>query len=250
MGYFYFDESIHERGGFIIGAYVYAERDLTQEIYDRIRSVGLAAGSDEFKSGAHMATDAKQRQLRTSLLSFFHWGFGDPRIGLVVIPFDRRQDLGAEALIGLDKIVRANKLAGKTHSVYFDEGISKPDTTVPSCDLHFDQDSRVVAGIQLADLVAHTLSEILLEEQGVISKTVKAGPGSGYDPDLDIKIGFELWAHIRWHFFTQDEPNIDADNGFKLDVAPYALHIADSCVSKLASAANARFSSTYVGCMH
>ncbi len=29
MGYFYFDESIQERGGFIIGAFVYASNDMT-----------------------------------------------------------------------------------------------------------------------------------------------------------------------------------------------------------------------------
>jgi hypothetical protein len=38
---------------------------------------------------------------------------------------------------------------------------------------------------------------MLLERLGHLKKMVKGGANSGYDPDLDIGLGFELWASLR-----------------------------------------------------
>ena len=50
MGFFYFDESIHERAAFILGAFVYSPNDLSAAVAAALSSVGLQAGKDEFKS--------------------------------------------------------------------------------------------------------------------------------------------------------------------------------------------------------
>lgn len=41
MGHFYFDETIQERGGFIIGAFVYSPNDVTPEVFSAIEQVGM-----------------------------------------------------------------------------------------------------------------------------------------------------------------------------------------------------------------
>jgi hypothetical protein len=117
------------------------------------------------------------------------------------------------------------------------------------CDYYFDQDSRKVAGIQMADLCAHSLSIMLLEQLGLINKNVRA---RGYDPNIEINIGFELWASLRYHFFTQDKINFDVSQieGFALDTESYALCIAPSCSAILTKAAKERFGTMYIGCIH
>jgi hypothetical protein len=50
VGHFYFDETIQERGGFIIGAFVYAPSDGTPKVYSAIEQVGMRPGVDEFMS--------------------------------------------------------------------------------------------------------------------------------------------------------------------------------------------------------
>lgn len=256
LDYFYFDESIHDSAGFILGAYVYSERDVSPLVNDCLVSVNLKPGEDEFKSSSRMIESKKQRKLRDLLKKLLK----NVKIGLVVIPSTERENLGIEALRGLKKICYANSLTKKHLEVYFDEGIVLKDwqksvrelSLEKFCKFNFNQDSRKVGGIQLADLVAHTLSIMLLETLGLINKKVKAGQNSGYDPDLDIELGFELWSCVRYNFFTQDQIDLNAGSteGFTLDTASYAVHIAPSCSNVLNQAVKKRFGSTYIGCIH
>lgn len=84
MGYFYFDESIHERAGFILGAYVYSLDDLSPSVYAQIKAVGLCPGIDEFKSSAKMDKDPQQQLLRDKIKELLGNAFA--KVGLVVIP--------------------------------------------------------------------------------------------------------------------------------------------------------------------
>lgn len=256
LGFLYFDESIHNRADFILGSYVYSERDVSPLVNDCLVSLGLKPGQDEFKSSSRMIENEKQRKLRGLLKRLL----GNVKLGLVVIPSTERENLGMEALKGLRKISYANGLTEKHLEVYFDKGIVFKNwekivrelSLEKFCKFNFNQDSRKVGGIQLADLVAHTLSIMLLETLGLISKKVKAGKNSGYDPDLDIELGFELWSCVRYNFFTQDQINLNAGliEGFTLDTASYAVHIAPSCSNVLNQAVKKRFGSTYIGCIH
>ena len=116
--------------------------------------------------------------------------------------------------MGLEKIIRANKLTASGHHVYFDQGIIVgPDLAGKfgrrvgvQCEVLLNQDSRSVGGVQVADLAAHSMGVMLLESLGYLKKTVKAGENSGYDPDLDIELGFELWASLRYAFFKAPQP--------------------------------------------
>jgi hypothetical protein len=254
---FYFDESIHDRGEFILGAYVYGP-DPDSVIAEALRTSGLQPDIHEFKSSARMSDHPEQAALRDALRAVIA---GSYRIGVLVLPTSARLDLGREALQGLDKIVRANGLESVTPQVFLDQGIFSSANQALElanrigvskiCEVHPEQDSRHVKGIQLADLVAHTCSTMLLETLGLVTKQVKAGPNSGYDPELELDIGFELWAGIRYQFFSGglSQP-IETDEDMMVDVASYGLHIASSSGKDLTEAAMRRFGKCYLGCIH
>jgi hypothetical protein len=120
------------------------------------------------------------------------------------------------------------------------------------CDVRSEQDSRVVKGIQLADLVAHTASTMLLETLGVVKKLVRAGPDSGYDEDLELELGFELWASLRYQFFHAGSAEKQGERyqGALMEVGTNGLYISQSCSPELRAAAVERFGQCYLGCIH
>ena len=198
MGYFYFDESIHDKGGFIVGAFVYSAADLNGEVEEAIKKCGLVPGRDEYKSGLHVGRHPEQAALRDMLKQLVF----KSKIAVVINPSDKRNELGQSALLGLKQLLDYHKRAEDLHAAYFDESIfqsvQEAEVSARKLGIHeqvncfFEQDSKIIGGLQVADLVAHTCSIMLLESLGLVTKTVKAGENSGYDPDLDIEIGFEL----------------------------------------------------------
>lgn len=257
MGYFYFDESIHERGGFIVGAFVYSPFDLGPSVDAVVASVGLTPRVDEFKSNAKMSSNPVTRMLRSGIGGLL----STSKVAVVILPRVDRNRLGQEALKALTRLVSVNDLSSEPHSVYIDQGIkvSLQDLEIVSqqdllLDVHPNQDSKLIPGIQVADLAAHRASGMLLEQMGLVTKMVKAGPNSGYDPDLDIELGFEFWAGLRYPFFKQpklftgdEEDMIEAAT---YNVEGFGLFIADSCNEVLRNASLARFGSVYLGCIH
>lgn len=259
MGFFYFDESIHEKGKFIIGAFVYHKEDITPQVFDALAEAGLRPGIDEFKSGARMVARPEQAKAREHLYNLLH----SVRTGVVVIPVTEREKLGDEAIAGLGKILEANQLAAVSHQVFLDQGITVSGAALEIfrkgpgglCEVHINQDSRIIGGIQLSDLVAHTMSVMLLEQLGFVKKMVKAGENSGYDPELEVELGFELWALLRYSFFKAPEPKTgpipdDQVGELIFDVENYGLHIAATCDNALREAALLRFGECYLGCIH
>jgi len=261
MGFFYFDESIHPRGKFALGSFVYSETSLDSWVSNALMEGGLIPRVDEFKSGAYMDRNPKQARARELLKEVISKQCG---IGVVVAPDSPRELLGVEAPLGLTKILSTIKFRSKTHEVFFDKGIFEGETDgrlqaakVPAscslCNFHFEQDSVQVLGLQVADLVAHTCAMMLLSQLGLLKKTVRAGENSGYNPDLGIELGFELWAGVRDRFFAAPPPPIDSWKSqldYRVDVASRGLHVADGCSPDVRGAALARFSSMYLGCIH
>jgi hypothetical protein len=260
MGFFYFDESIHPRCNFILGAFAYCEDSLDGPINDALNHSGLSPGVDEFKSGAYMRDNPGQVSARALLKSIV---CNQCRIGVVVAPHTPRHLIGREALDGLNKILATGSFRSSSHEVFFDRGIfasvgagqRQAETTCDGrpCSFHFEQDSRKILGLQAADLIAHTCATMLLDQLGLVKKTVKAGPNSGYDPDADMPLGFELWAGLRWNYFATGPPPYDtwkSQLDFKVDVQSQGLHISTSCDESIKSAALSRFGSMYLGCIH
>lgn len=259
MAFFYFDESIHGRGGFISGAFVAFPEDPSQAIAAALNDAGLRPGVDEFKSGTRMdrnPTQAKARDLIHQIVQ------ERSRIGVVVAPDVSRSTFGLEALRGLEKFVVANNFGAEGHQVFFDMGLVSSQQRfqhlaaslqLSSCRLHIEQDSKRVLGLQAADLVAHTCAVMLLAQLGLIDKIVKAGENSGYDPDDDMELEFMLWAGLRWNFLAapgappdQWESQLD----WQVDVSSRGLYIAATCDEVLRQAAESRFGKMYLGCIH
>lgn len=191
-----------------------------------------------------------------------HEAVHNSRIGVVVTTIEQRRDFGLEALHGLAKILATNGLPARDQTAYFDRGLV-PNRKVFSdvahklhlsdCVLRPEQDSVLVLGLQVADLVAHTCSTMLLAQMGLVTKQIKAGPYSGYDPNDDVDLSFMLWAGLRRNFFAAPPPDPatwESQSDFKVDVASRGLYVSESCSSELHEFALARFGTMYVGCVH
>jgi hypothetical protein len=260
MGFFYFDESVHPRAGFALGAFVYSGQPLEPNIAAALRRVGLRPGVDEWKSGDRVPRDPARRTLRVRLRDEIRREMG--RIGIVVAPTGSRESFARESLVALKKIIAASGLVGAEHTAFFDEGIFVPAARAAETAtrvglskatiIHPAVDSRRIGGIQAADLAAHMMATMLLERLGFVDKELKAGPNSGYDPEWRYPLGFELWASLRHHFFagprvTNGGPGADDRT---LDVASHGLHVSERCDEHLRRTALGRFGSVYLGCIH
>jgi len=262
MGFFYFDESIHPRGSFTLGAFAYSEESLDLPVSDALRQNGLIPGMHEFKSGTRMDKNPVQAKVRDMLKSVIN---SHCRIGLVVAPDSPRQLLGHEAVLGLEKILSMNDFETPVHEAFFDQGIFETlpcaheqaaqmsSSSKAACNFHFEQNSREVMGLQVADLIAHMCATMLLAQLGLITKKVKVGENSGYDTDLDVELEFELWATLRWKFFALGPPPYDtwkSQLDFQADVASSGLHVAARCDPGVRDAALNCFGRMYLGCIH
>ena len=256
MPYIYFDESHRPLGGFCLGAFVVLEQDPTEAVRTALSSAGLVPGKDEYKSRNNHSQDPRYLELRESLFRILTWG----SVGVMVIPYSERATLGREALSALAYMTRENELGAGC--VYFDQGLFRSISEARSravdagvedaFELHFEHNSVTTYGIQLADLVAHTTSVMLMAQLGCIAKTVKAGPNSGYDEDLDLPLEFELWSRLRYHFMSRSltEPEHAAAAEAGVVDTRGALYISTSCSATLADSARARFAHMYLGCIH
>jgi len=182
------------------------------------------------------------------------------QLSIVVAPDSPRQVLGNEAIYGFKKILSTNRFESTQHQAFFDQGIfataaiGKTATeTLGDISLacFCEQDSRQVLGLQVSDLVAHTCAVMLLAELGVVKKTVKTGENSGYDPDSDMELEFELWAGVRYNFFAAARPpdQWKSQLDFQVEVESRGLHVAATCDPEVRRAAVARFGSMYLGCI-
>ncbi|MFK5979530.1 MAG: hypothetical protein QM488_11650, partial [Rhizobiaceae bacterium] len=147
---------------------------------------------------------------------------------------------------------RHNSATGLFPSVRAAEAVVENGKALDTCRFHFEQNSRDILGIQLADIVAHTCGTMLLDSLGHISKMiiVDEPSDSGYH-GMEVELGFEMWAGIRYSFLSRNKTNPKDD--FELanvDVFPWGLFIDDSVDEQIASAAKDRFGEMYLGCIH
>lgn len=260
MGYLYFDESIQEQGKFIVGAFVYSNQDLSPSVDVAIAEVGLVPKVDEYKSNAKMQGNPQAQQLRAAIYGLLR----NTQIAVVVLPSKDRASLGAEASKALGQLIDANGLALERHAAFFDEGIKIPEREIETlskrangaCQIYANQNSKLTSGIQVADLAAHYAGTMLAEQMGLTTRMVNAGVNSGYDPELEIELGFEIWARLRYAFFKESkEINDDIDDGDMIEMATlnvrgFGLFVSDLCGIELSEAADQRFGTCYMGCIH
>jgi len=254
MGYLYFDESIHDRAGFILGAMVYSSRDLTPIVHSLWSSLGLDPTRFEYKSSTPKAGNPDAQRHRANIHSLIH----ETQFGLLVCPNTDRRILGLHAMALAYQLVTSGRFDMGPQILHLDENIAVPQSARNAASSNgisvlVEQDSCLVGGLQVADHVAHSLSGMLLEKMGHNKKMVEVGPGSGYDPDLTVELGFELWASLRHCLITgPDSASLEDDKitSATFPVEGYGLYIAPTCTDQLRSHAAQRFGSNYIGCIH
>ncbi|SFP95650.1 DUF3800 domain-containing protein [Hymenobacter arizonensis] len=257
MGHFYVDDSVHNEAGFIIGACVYTEIDLSNEIDNIIEKHGYDKTEFEHKSGASYSKDPNKIKVREGLKQLL---IHQCKLGVVVIPSDQREKLGFECIKAIKTFIVHNNLKDP-NDIYFDQGhfmsrqkaqdaIDAQNFTDSSFIL--EQDSRVIKGIQLADLAAHVASMHFKSTLHLITKMVKSGENSGYEPDSDMELGFEMWATLRYTFFNKgtSEHAGDHTRDSMVKVEPYGLYVSELCSIELQGKARQAFADVYLGCIH
>jgi hypothetical protein len=250
------DESIHPRGGFIIVGLVFCKQNPNDLILNSLIKNGFKS-DDEFKSGISYTKNPKMSLVRNALKRIL---FNQSDIAIIVLPINKKDSMGLESLKGLKQFINANNITSDTE-VYFDQNFFRNRNVANNltdefgfdrCHFNFEQNSKEIRGIQLADLVAHTSAIMLLESLGLIDKNVRAGENSGYDPETEINIGFELWASIRYSFFHKPKliTKDSEDDSPIFDVIPNGLYISEFCDKNLSQAVIDRFGTVYLGCIH
>jgi hypothetical protein len=209
----------------------------------------------EFKSSGIKQGNPKAQKLRIEFRDYIR---SRGNISLCITDHDK--NIGPTGLDLLTKSISHPRLKSGSHEVFFDEGLFSSamaghnvanEKNVPhSCTIHFEQDSKLVPGIQLADMAAHTCAMMLLDTLGKPKKLVD-WPDSGYGHDVDIDLSFELWAYFRGSFLSiqTHKANVEFDPTI-VDVAAHGLHIDPRVNADLADAAYRRFGEMYVGCAH
>lgn len=257
MAYLFLDDSKHHSFGFSLAAFVICEADPTEDISSIFRKYGYEPYTFEFKSSAKMQADTDLQRLRGALKNYIGRSC---KIAVCIVNDDK--NLGPAALELLHNALVHPRLAGKRHEVFFDEGLFQSrraadalvekDNVLQECQFHFEQDSRYVLGIQLADIVAHTCSTMLIEALGHLSKTITVdAPNDNVYHGLEVELGFEMWADIRYAFLSQNKPNPQDDFDLaNVDVYPWGLFIDDGVDERIAATAMERFGENYLGCIH
>ena len=257
MAYLYFDESIRENGNFIVGALVLAKGNVSSAIRNQWCAMGYDPDVFEYKSSALKLIDPRSQQQRDFLRKLLH----SSKLAFTVCPSEDRKQLGTYCASLVAQLQEKGLLPPGNHELYVDQNINMPrerqsNLITSGVSVFLNQDSRIAAGLQVADHAAHALGGILLEEMNIVRKIVSYDGGSGYDPDQEIELGFELWASLRYALLGKSEyiPGIspasdDSINPY-LRVDGYGLFVSPSCSEKLAENVRNRFGINYLGCIH
>ncbi len=255
MAYFYLDDSKHHPHGFSLAAFAICDEDPHEELESLFAKCGFELTTYEYKSSTIMSDNPKLQRLRGALK-----GFVRSKCKIAVCVVDGDKNLGPASLALLKKATMHPNSRDQRHRVFFDEGLFSSEQAalqcaaeiggLDGCTIHFEQDSRSVSGIQVADLIAHTCGTMLLDALGKINKIVDV-PNSGYDDDVEIDLGFEMWADLRYAFLSVGNgAGIDDEDFAVVLVEPHGLYIDPSTSSEVTVAASNRFGSMYLGCIH
>ena len=257
MSYFYLDESIHDKGDFIIVACVYSNENLSEIVREMYKSKGVNPDEFEFKSNTNYTKEPEKVEFRDELKSIMSQ---KAKLGIVMLPRNKREELGVESIKALKQFIDCNKRIKSPIEIYIDQSLVASDVDVTKkinelefvdCSFHLQVDSKTNGGIQIADLCAHSCSIQLKEQMGLITKKVKFGGNSGYEED-DVELGFELWTDLRYSYFNRgfkaiiDDPIEDST----FAVEPYGLFVSEYCDEKLSETTRNLFSTVYLGCIH
>ena len=251
MTHIFFDDSQHERGDFVLGAYACFDTDPAEHISSAIQAAGFTPGFDEYKSSHPHARDPRWVELRRALFRIANAS----TIGIVVAPYADRSRFALHALTGLAHIIGQNDVARPIRA-FLDEGLFRSRIQFDrwryesglqdNVEVISECDSRTVYGIQVADLVAHACAITLLGRLGIADKTLHS------EEEGEYQLSFEMWARLRYNFFTRaitDPDLLEAARAGLVD-SHGGLYVTPGTSDIVAATADERFGHTWLGCIH
>lgn len=243
--YIFIDESIHERGDFIVIVAVCSADDVQETVEQALRECGFDPAKDEFKSSMVMAGNPAAQRLREEM----RYILSRCKIAVAVCPVAERAHL--VTLVGRLLSSVENEKIDAPAVAYFDQGMKQAKIDLPpSISAVLGCDSRKIAGIQIADCAAHTVSMMLLAELGILKKTVPASTVYPQDQG-EIELAWTLWASVRYAL-SGGEPvgGYDEDGWCEPMMHPFGLLVSEGCSDAVKTAVEQRLSSVWVGCIH
>ena len=206
----YVDESVQNDSGFVATAFVFAGPAFEGEAERVLREAGLSPRKDELKSSARMDLDPRMRSARGAALNL---AGSSARVAVFFGPCNR-STIGKQSLQALQAVLLRNVLATVPLEVHFDEDIfptveeairlQKLFRILAPVRIHPREDSRLVLGIQIADVVAHSFGQIVKAEISGNSKEVEiGGPATGYPEGTRATLSWSLLMSLRYALFTR-----------------------------------------------
>ncbi len=277
----YIDESIHNKAGFVVTAFVFASGRFDRVVAKILSNSGLTPKQDEFKSSIRMDSNPKMRAVRDGLLTLAGSG---SRVAVYIGPFDsfgfERDNLGKHSLQALQSILLRNSIKPSRLSVYFDRDIFPSEREairlhnmfhyLRPCRIYPCEDSHDRLGIQVADAVAHSVAQILKEQITGKEKMVDiGGPGTGYPKKTMAPLGWELLMTFRSGLLTRpiayeseqydaaadpvilDPVNDDPANYLQNPVLlGWGVQVAPEADEPLRQGVEKSFGKIWLGCIH
>jgi hypothetical protein len=239
------DESIHDRGDFIVVAAVCSHADVQQEVIQALLDCGFDPSCDEFKSSMKMDGNAGAQDLRRRLQIIL----SGCKIGAAICPRSDRAKLVSHvaALLSILDVPSETQI----ETVHFDEGMRGSAAQMPaSVTVRLGCNSKLVAGIQLADCAAHLISTILLAEMGLVTKTVSESTVDG-EQEGEIGLAWSLWATVRRALAGNRSVGTSEEDGISDPMMnPFGLVVSDDCSDAVKAAIEKRLSAVWLGCIH
>lgn len=255
----YIDDSIHDKFGFMVLAYVVCHQDPQSDIKKILSKHSL----DEFHACTRMDKSESSRNARKDLILYLN---SNCRWGVFIIPskyrrreYRRREYryLFYDDVSFLLSLLIENFSDGKGN-IFFDEGIINHTEVLRLCSDEVKVStcsSHEVCGIQLADLVAYfsgiRLKETIAEFKETITRKEKIyGNDCGYEPPIEAPLEFELFTSLRQSMLGNEPIGDEMPELATFKTIGKGLVLSKNLTTELSQVALKTFGEVYLGCVH
>lgn len=272
------DESIHSHLGFILTAFVCVIGDPQQRLSNILSELRFSPGKDEYKSRTLMSNNPRMRELRERL---FEMARNHSYVAILITPALEREALGHYIISALRTIIIRNGLDVSILKLYFDQGIFRSAQKGLDCanklaelsgiEFFFEQDSKKVLGLQIADAISHATSQVLREALTGTSKQVDiGGENTGYPEGTLSDLGWSLLMTLRYSFFVRPvvlaqydsdiNPSMEAvivsdeeeliQKSQNPDLFGWGVLVSDEVTPEIKKIVEGVFGTLWLGCIH
>lgn len=237
LNYIYVDESVCDDYNFVVYACVFLDRDPNDELAGILMQNSIDPECQEYHSRLIHEKNSSLTKLRHALFRYL----SQYRIAIAVTPNtdNGKIEFGA----ALSSFLIVNNI--EDVSIFLDRGIvlrrdSLGELNNLKTHLIDNCDSKKIRGIQLADLVAHTVASMTKQLLKPIASKKYIKTHEGLTTELD----FELFCKLRYIYFSKQ-----IDHNY-VQVEPFGLYLSNNCQQEVVEVLRSRLAITYIGCVH